>query len=121
MKDELKEKPVTKNIVVVVDIEKKLEFQEALKKKRDYSSMKDAIIDWINLYISDNLFSKDCIMDYISLTFHSLINSKQVDKETYEIFIKQFNDNILMFKPEDVKVALSKIKEADNFQIQKDT
>ena len=91
-------KIITKPILVEVEINKKLKFQDALKKTKK-QSMKDIINEWIDLYLDNDLYSKDNILDYVTLSFQSLINSQQVDKKVHDIFIKQFSDNLLMFSP----------------------
>lgn len=101
----------TKPILVEVELEKKLAFQKCLKHKKQF--MKDVINLWIDLYLQGELFSKAEILDYIALTFHSLINSKQIDEEVYDMFLKQLKDNFVMFSPEHVKKAISNIKELD--------
>lgn len=108
------EKIITKPILVEVEINKKLKFQETLKKNKKKQSMKDIINEWIDLYLDNNLYSKDNILDYVTLSFQSLINSQQVDKKVHDIFIKQFSDNLLMFSPENVREALEKIKKAED-------
>lgn len=96
-----------RKLLITVNINKKHKFQKVLKEKN--MTMKKIINYWIDLYLADSIFSKEDILNYITLTFHNLINSRQVDEKVFEIFLKQFNDNLFMFKPENVKEAVEKI------------